>query len=102
MPEDYYSDAAPAAQTATEAPEAPESAPETDASDSATTVIPMEVTGGKEFNPGDEIVLEVVQKTEDGLVVKYASEKPDEYEKEPEAQAEAPMPAGGGMASMME
>lgn len=42
----------------------------------ATTTIPAELTGGQTFNPGDEIVLEVVSTGEDGsLVVKYATPK---------------------------
>ncbi len=40
----------------------------------ATTEIPPELTGGKTFKPGDEIVLEVVSVTDGGgLVVKYAT-----------------------------
>lgn len=45
----------------------------------ATTVIPVELTAGQKFNPGDEIVLEVLSTNEDGsLVVKYATGKGDE------------------------
>lgn len=42
----------------------------------ATTTIPVELTGGQTFKPGDEIVLEVVTANEDGsLEVKYATPK---------------------------
>jgi hypothetical protein len=44
-----------------------------------TTEIPPSMTGGKEFQPGDEIVLEVVSVTQGGgLVVKYATDKGEE------------------------
>ena len=44
-----------------------------------TTEIPPSMTGGKEFKPGDEIVLQVVSVTQGGgLVVKYAKDKGEE------------------------
>lgn len=40
-----------------------------------TAFLPKSVTGGKQFNPGDEIVLKVVSVDENGdLEVQYASE----------------------------
>lgn len=51
-----------------------------------TTIIPKSVTGGKDFQVGDEIVLEVVAIYEDELSVRYASskeEKDEPMEKEP-------------------
>lgn len=44
-----------------------------------TAYLPVSVTGGKKFQPGDEIVLEVVSVDEDGsLEVKYATGKGEE------------------------
>lgn len=40
----------------------------------ATATLPDAVLGGKTFNPGDEIVLQVVGPTEGGIIVKYASD----------------------------
>lgn len=99
MPNDYYSDAAaPPAE-----PTVPEPEPEgkEGESDSGTAVLPMSVLGGKEWKPGEEIVLQIVQMNEDGAVVKYASEKGGEEKATP---VEAPAPGGGNpgpMSSMM-
>lgn len=91
MPENYYSDAAPAEAPA---PAAPEAEPkDKDGSDSQTAVLPMSVLGGKQWKPGDEIMLEIVQMNEDGAVVKYASEKGGE--EEPETKMSS-MEEGGG------
>lgn len=40
----------------------------------ATTHLPTEVLGGQTFNPGDEIVLQVVSVDDTGITVKYAEE----------------------------
>ncbi len=48
-----------------------------------TAPLPKSVLGGKSFNVGDEIVLEVTGVTDDGITVKYASaegDKPPESE----------------------
>lgn len=90
MAEDLYADAVPAGESE------PAAAPDKEeASDSATAVIPTALLAGKEWKPGDEIVLEIVQVNEDGAVVKYASPKGEE---KGEGEEEAP----GGMSSMME
>lgn len=98
MPTDPYADAAPAP----EAPPADEAEPqeETDPNaeneeegDSQTAEIPKGVLGGKDFKPGEEVVLEVVQVMEDSVLVKYASEKGGEKE-----EGE---PKGKGMMSSM-
>lgn len=93
MPSDFYSDAA--APTAT-APEPKQAEPKEGDGDSQTAVLPKSVLGGKEWKPGDEIVLQIVQVNEDGAVVKYATEESGGEEEEPAAPAEAPMPSGGG------
>lgn len=48
-----------------------------------TALIPKSVTGGKDFEPGDEIVLEVVEVMEDELMVRYGKEKGKGEEKAP-------------------
>lgn len=99
----YYEDAAPAQA---EAPAAAE-APKEESGDSQTAELPKSVLGGKEFKPGEEVVLQIVQVMEDSVLVKYATgEGEGEKEETPEAQAEAPNPGGGnpggGMSSMYE
>lgn len=98
MPTDYYADAA--APAATAEPEVKEPAePKEEASDSQTAELPKAVLGGKDFKPGEEVVLQVVQVMEDSVLVKYATEekKPEEEEEAPpEEPAPAPVPGGGG------
>lgn len=100
MPQDYYADAAP---DQAEAPAKPEAE---SASDSNVATLPKQVLGGKEWKPGEEIVLKIVQVNDNGVVVTYAPEKGSE-EEEPheETPAAAPAPAGnpgggGGMSSL--
>lgn len=75
-------------------------------SDSQTAVLPKAVLGGKEFKPGEEVVLEIVQVNEDSVVVKYAEPSGEKEEPAP-AETPAPVPevgAGGnpgGMGSLM-
>lgn len=103
MPE-YYSDAG-----SNPGPQAEPAKPEEDAGDSQTAELPKSVLGGKEFKPGEEVVLQIVQVNEDSVIVKYASEDKGK-EKEPAETAEAPEMAmgggggnpGGGMSSMYE
>lgn len=96
---DPYADAAPAQPTTK-----PTAEPEEEKSEEATAVIPKELLGGKDFKPGEEIMLEIVQLTEDGAVVKYSEGKgEEEHEEEPASpQAAAPTPGDSGMASMMQ
>lgn len=104
MPANLYTDAEASAPQEPTAPTEPEAAPEEEtAADEATAELPDAVFGGKEFKPGEEVVLEVVQKTETGYVVKYASEKGGEgYGGEEEyPPAAAPAPANA-MSPMME
>lgn len=86
----YYADAGPAnpgpAEKATE-PEREE------AGEAATAELPKTVLGGKEFKPGEEVVLQIVQVMDDSVLVKYATE---EGGGEEEAPAEASAPEGGG------
>lgn len=105
MPADMYSDAE-------EAPSAPATPPETESpadQDEGGDVaeLPKTVLGGKEFKPGEEVVLEVVQVMENSVLVKYASEKGggERYrggkEEEYSESESGPQPPRGSMASMM-
>lgn len=61
--------------------------------DSQTAEIPKAVLGGKDFKPGEEVTLQVMQVMEDSVLVKYASEKGEEEQEEappPEAAPEQP------------
>lgn len=97
MAQDYYADAQPAATTPSNEP----AAPEEDAGDQATAQIPMSVTGGQTFEPGDVIELEVVEVREDSLLVKYYTGKseeeppPEETPEMPSAPEESSSPGNG-------
>lgn len=84
---DYYEDAKMA--------DNPQPEPREDASDSETATLPKSVLGGKEFKPGEEVVLEIVQVNEDSVVVRYATEE-KEPSKEPPEEPEMAMGGGGG------
>lgn len=45
-----------------------------------TALIPKSLLMGKEFNPGDEVVLKIVHLYEDEVEVEYAPEKKEEKE----------------------
>lgn len=84
----------------------PEKAAESESpGEGQTALLPKSILAGKEFKPGDEVVLKIVNLHENDVEVEYASEEPEKQEGA-EAPAETPpaeaAPAGGGMASMME
>lgn len=98
---DLYTDAGP---TDAEAPatETETSTQEEDAGNEPTAELPKAVLGGKDFKPGEEVVLEVVQVMENSVLVKYASEEGG-GEQYPSGEGESEAPAGGGdMSGMME
>lgn len=84
MPMDYYNDSSGESDMPPESTSEKESPEENDPGDEKTALIPKSVTGGKDFEVGDEIVLEVVAVHEDELQVKYASEKGGKEEKDEE------------------
>lgn len=107
----YYADAAPAESAAPTTPEAaPPEAEEPEAQEegmdeSQTAELPKSVLGGKDFKPGEEVVLQVVQVMEDSVLVKYATgEDTSEEAAEPAAsQSRTPTPGGSSpMSSLME
>jgi hypothetical protein len=72
-----------------------------------TYVLPKAVLEGKEFEPGDELVLRIVSMHGDQIEVTYAPAKEQEKEGGQKEMAQAPMPGGeggggGGYSSMME
>lgn len=90
----YYEDAGPSAEAA---------APKEDAaSDSNVATLPKAVLGGKEFKPGEEVVLKVVKVMEDSVLVQYASESGETEEPPTEAAQPQQAPPPGGMASLMQ
>lgn len=101
MPEDLYSDAAPAAPAEAEPTAAePEEQKEETSDNEATAELPKSVLGGKEFKPGEEVVLQVVQVMENSVLVKYASEEggkgyEEETKEKPEPAAAGGNPGGG-------
>ena len=97
----YYADAEPP-QDQSGPPDKDTSQEKEDAGDAQTAEIPKGVLGGKDFKPGEEVVMRVVQVMEDSVLVKYASGEKEEEEAPPEqAPAEAPPPAAGGPMSGM-
>lgn len=85
MPQDYYNDG-PEEEAPGSTPNKQEREEDMDERDEATALIPKSVTGGKDFQPGDEIVLEVIAVHEDELEVRYAKEKGGKGEDEGEEQ----------------
>lgn len=92
--EDMYSDAEPAAEEQSETP-----AEERSEGEGQTAMLPKSILAGKEFKPGDEVVLKIVAMQDDSVVVEYAPEKGGEYEK---PAAEAPASAPDEYGPMME
>lgn len=70
-------------------------------SEEPTALIPKSLLAGKDFKPGEEIVLQIVSMHENEVEVKYASEKGEE---KGESEMAPPAPQGGGdeMAQMMQ
>jgi len=94
--DDNYSDAAP------QGGEQPANEGEGDESEYPRAVLPKSIMMGKDFKPGDEIVLKIDAIHDDEIEVSYAPAKESEQPKEPEdAPAEAPQ-GDAEMASMME
>lgn len=97
MPNDYYDDGP-------ETPQQSESPPpeEQDAGDEKTALLPKSVTGGKTFEPGEEIVLKVVAVHDDELEVTYATEKGESKAPANEPSMAKAMNHNQSMASFME
>lgn len=71
--------------------------PETSDSEDAnqtTAVLPKSILAGKDFKPGEEIVLEIVRMNEDSVEVKYASEPKDDDKPEGGEMTASPEPVG--------
>ena len=66
---DMYTDTSPEAPKPDEKPEEKEDTQE------PTAEIPKALLGGKDFKPGEEVMLQIVQVMEDSVLVKYASEE---------------------------
>ena len=68
----------------------------------STALLSKSVLGGKEFKPGEEVVLQIVEVRDNDVVVKYASEEKGE-EKGEESEAPSQVPESDAeMTSMME
>lgn len=93
--EDYYSDAPDSA------PDKSADAPKTDEGEMPVATLPKAMLMGKDFKPGDEIVLKIDSIHDDEVVVSYAPEKPKEGEGEGAPEPGGP-PPDSEMASMMD
>lgn len=56
----------------------PDTKPTTAKEEGETALLPKSILAGKEFKPGDEVVLKIVHMYEDEVEVAYASEKEPE------------------------
>jgi hypothetical protein len=111
--EDYFADAPAKAKKQGTKPEGEGDQEEKEEGEyGETAVIPKALLGGKDFKPGDEMVVQIVAVHGDRVEIKYAPEKGGEEKGEGEEQpAQAAVPpgaAGGGaggdaeMAGMMQ
>lgn len=55
----------------------PAETPEKEAEGGETALLPKSILAGKEFQPGEEVVLKVVHIYDDEVEVEYAPEKPE-------------------------
>lgn len=62
---------------------------ETDSQDAGgeTALLPKSILAGKEFKPGEEVVLKIVRIHDDEVEVEYAADKPEESESEDEPES---------------
>src|SRR5574342_368805 len=65
-----------------------------------TALLPKSILAGKDFKPGDELVLEVVHLYDDEVEVKYASAKHEEEEETEPGMMSADDEIDGMMSSM--
>lgn len=93
--EDYYDDG-PAAKEGQES--ASQEAEEHKGDE--TALLPKSILMGKEFKPGEEVVLEIVRMLDDQVEVKYASEKGEGEESGEKYPEKATMPGGEGESEM--
>lgn len=105
----YNTKPAPPEDMFTDGPEpaAPKTAETDEPGENHTAVLPKSILAGKDFKPGEEVVLKIVAIHDNDVEVEYAPEKGSEETKaEPEEEvAPTPPESGGGdqeMASMME
>lgn len=88
MAEDYYDEEAMNLEESSDAPEASQRGA-TEGGESA--LLPKSLLMGREFNPGDEVVLKIVHIYEDEVEVQHATEEPEEEESTPMMDAESQM-----------
>lgn len=77
MAEDYYDTGN---ESVSEESSSPEASQRGATEGGETALIPKSLLMGREFNPGDEVVLKVVHIYEDEVEVQYATEEPEEEE----------------------
>jgi len=94
MAADYFGDSEDAAPSG--AQDTPDKAEAHEDESGETALIPKALLAGKEFKPGEEMVVEIVHVYEDEVEIKYASEKKRE-DKKPSSQMDQ---ADGAMEKM--
>ena len=79
-------------------------AKETEEKDGETAVLPKSILAGKDFSPGDEVVLRIVRMHDDSVEVAYAPAKEQEKGGDKGGEGEMAPPEGSepSMSSMMD
>lgn len=76
-----------------------------DGDDGETAVLPKSILAGKDFKPGEEVVLKIVAIHDDSVEVAYATDDEEHKEGKEEPEGGAPAPeaeSSGGSSSMYE
>lgn len=95
MADDYFPMAGPSEPAGGEKPaEGAPAAPEKEDEGGTTALLPKSILGGKDFKPGEEVVLKIVRIHDDEVEVEYAPEKPESTG--PSADQEIDQMAAGG------
>lgn len=102
MPEDYYSDGPEAGGGDVQAPpehqgEGEGQADESEHENEPTALLPKSILAGKEFKPGDEVVLRILAIHDDEVEVAYSYEDKDEGGDKAPAPEAAPQDEMAGM-----
>lgn len=101
MPDNYYPENEEAGTGAAAAPPAPKSDQESESAKGQTALLPKSILAGKEFNPGDEVVLKIVRLYENEVEVEYATGEEEEHPNQPMSEPSADMTAAEGKLESM-
>ena len=102
MPDSYYPEAEDAASNSTPT-SADTSSEDTETAEEQTALLPKTILAGKQFDPGDEVVLKIVKVYENEVEVAYATGDEEETANQPMQEPSPDMEASeGALESMAE